>query len=867
MPVSCAASGCKSRYTLEAREKGITFHRFPRSNPVLLDKWCRAMKRATVTGELWTPSRYQRLCSLHFQQSCFDTTGQTKRLRDDVIPSIFNFPEEIQNEVPESKVFDVTPPCSNDIPIVLEAQNGEPDEGMTAVNIDTSLHCQVQLQDHPYVIPDIETLKKKLQASEDSRAQKEKELRNAKDREKRLRQTFLSIYQELNKRNLLSSQLLETLQPYEDIPLELFRKPESEYTAQQRLFSLTLQLNDPLSYRYLKKEIKLPLPGPRRLRQWLKSDRESPGLNSSVLEALLQKKQTHPHLYTRTCIVVDTLSLQQNVTFNSQQNEFVGFVNLGTGGVGSGSQEVANEVLMFMLVGTSGHWKSPVAYFFVKSLTPQAQKQLLVHVLQELCENGIEIVAVLMERNPRNEEMCTLLGCAFTDPCQLQTHFSLPNSDYKHYVVFDVCYELQTVTDTIEELGSIQSADGVIMWQYINDLMNIHKTTCMFPQLAKLSLLVNKLSDTVANALKFIQELNTEEFDGFRAIVSFIQIIGRLFDIFNSSSVRIQGDKGPVNHANLEQKLQILQETREYLLTLMTCDNVFLFQTSRAWCTVGLLVNITSITELLPYLLMDQDYVTTYRFQTHHLKEFFNSIRNTCGGSHLNPTALDVKFAVEKLLSEGGFIDLCVKNKVCFVHKSIGWNLPGYLQNIPCPFEETSIRLPGHIYSSCLLDVTVNNSEMFIAGWVVRKAFRQLSCNKCRWALVTDDRPQDFTSAYHLLQVKGGTTHFVPSNGTFKTVQTAEKELYHMLKYDYYRHSASALMLEYHVLLTLGPTDIFNLKEHIAQTELNIDNHHFHLVRLLTSLYYALRKPYIAKITEANKLQALVKQTLTRSQE
>ncbi|CAI9548535.1 unnamed protein product, partial [Staurois parvus] len=217
MPVSCAASGCKSRYTLEAREKGITFHRFPRSNPALLDKWCRAMKRATSTGELWMPSRYQRLCSLHFQQSCFDTTGQTKRLRDDVIPSIFNFPEDSQMkiflqkpEMIENQVMDVIELPSKDILRISETPNEELEENMTlGTNIDTTSNCQ----DHPYFIPDIETLKKKLQVSEDSRAQKEKELRNAKDREKRLRQTCRSIYQELRKRKLLCVQLQEVLQP------------------------------------------------------------------------------------------------------------------------------------------------------------------------------------------------------------------------------------------------------------------------------------------------------------------------------------------------------------------------------------------------------------------------------------------------------------------------------------------------------------------------------------------------------------------------------------------------------------------------------------------------------------------------------
>ncbi|KAM4040012.1 DNA transposase THAP9 isoform 2-T2 [Anomaloglossus baeobatrachus] len=859
MPVSCAASGCKSRYTLEAREKGITFHRFPRSNPALLDKWCRAMKRATSTGELWTPSRYQRLCSLHFQQSCFDTTGQTKRLRDDVIPSIFNFPEDTQKiEMSETKVLETSTPPMNDAHIVTETEVGR-SVVIIQSTAESSMHGQLQLQDHPYFIPDIDTLKRKLQASEDSRAQKEKELRNAKDREKRLRQTCLSIYHELIKRNLLSSELLDILQPYEDIPLELFKKPESEYSAQQRMFSLTLQLNDPLSYRYLRKETKLPLPGPRRLRQWLKSDLGGPGINSLVLKSLIQKKPSHPQLYSQVSLILSTFSIQQNVAFDCHRNKLVGFVNLGKGCSGSGSQDVANEVLMFTLVGTTGHWKVPIAYFYVKSLTPQAQKQLLVHVLHELYEKSFEVIVISMDRNVRNEEMCTMLGCDFTDPWELQTHFSLPNRDYRHFVVFDVCNELQTISDMIEEFGSILSPEGVIAWQYITDLMNLPR---MFPlvgdlKLEKMMLLCNKLSDTVANALQFIQELNSEHFHGFRAITNFIKIIGRVFDICNSTSVRLQGDKGPINQDNLEQKLQILQETREYLLTLTTCDNNFLFQTSRAWCTVGLLVNIASLSELLPRLLIDQDCITTYRFGTHHLKEFIHRVRRA-GVPDTRPTALDVTHTVGKLLSQSGFMDPNTKNDLCFACTSIGQGLTGFQHVIPYPFEYTSIKLPCHVYQSRLLDVTLHCSEMYIAGWVVREAFKQLSCNKCRWALVSSRPPKELTSAYHLLQVHGGIAHFVPSDGAVRSVQIAEKQLHQVLKYGSSERRLSALVLERHVLSILGPTDIFDLQEHIPQTELGIDNHHFQLLRLMASLYYALMEPYI----NSRKQKTAVNQTL-----
>ncbi|KAM4748916.1 DNA transposase THAP9 [Rhinophrynus dorsalis] len=879
MPVSCAASGCKSRYTLEARENGITFHRFPRSNPALLDKWRLAMKRATSNGELWMPSRYQRLCSLHFKQSCFDTTGQTKRLRDDVIPSIFNFPDDAQTDVSESKTEQMPEASISSTPTLPEAQTAVPTVEVISSNKDASISWQVPLQDHLYFIPDVETLKRKLQASEDSRAQKEKELRNAKDREKRLRQTYPSIYQKLQKRNLLSPQLLERLQPYGDIPLELYKKPESEYSVQQRLFSLTLQLHDPLSYKYLRNEIKLPLPGPRMLRQWLKTDCDKPGISSLALEALLQKKEEHPELYTRACLSVGSMPIQQHITYDSQQNELIGFVNLGIGGDANVIQEVANEALIFVLVGTAGHWKTPIAYFLMKTLTAGTQKEILLHVLHELSDNGFEVVAVTMERQRRNEEMCTLLGCKFADLRQLQTHFSLPESEYKHYILFDVSKERRLISDMLEDSETLQSPSGPIMWQYIDRLMNLQKTsvlqtgndmlpTTRFSQLMKLKLMVNTLCFTVANALKMLQELKWEAFTDSSATVDFLQVIDRIINVLTSTSPLVQGDKSPVNHNNLQEKLCILQETEDYLLSLVTCDRSFLYQSASGWYILGLLVNITSLKALLPNLLLTQNWIMTEKFSTHHLKSFVNDVQKA-GEWGKKPTAAQVKHAVRRLQAQCGLWKISthsrdLNNEMGFVTIPEDQISCSYLQHLQSPFLENCIKLPDHFYSSRVLDIMLQNSEMYIAGWIVREAFTQLVCNKCRCALVSGDTQQDFRNAYHLLQLKEGRFHFIPSNGTIKTVQTASKEFYYMLNNSKIQHKHSPLMLEQRVLSLLGSTDIFDLKEHIAQTVFGIDNHHFQLLRKITSLYYGLRQAYVLRLTQTSQYKAHVKQILTK---
>ncbi|XP_018407933.1 PREDICTED: THAP domain-containing protein 2-like [Nanorana parkeri] len=81
---ACAAINCTSRQT---RGCGKSFHRFPHGRPEILKKWVMNMRRDT-----FKPSSTAVLCSDHFEEFCFDRTGQTIRLRVDAVPTFFFFP-------------------------------------------------------------------------------------------------------------------------------------------------------------------------------------------------------------------------------------------------------------------------------------------------------------------------------------------------------------------------------------------------------------------------------------------------------------------------------------------------------------------------------------------------------------------------------------------------------------------------------------------------------------------------------------------------------------------------------------------------------------------------------------------------------
>ena len=72
----------------------FSFPRFPK-DPDRLKEWCVRIRRDDH-GKLWTPKGHAFLCCKHFSEDCFDRTGQTVRLHEGALPTIFDFPLHLQ---------------------------------------------------------------------------------------------------------------------------------------------------------------------------------------------------------------------------------------------------------------------------------------------------------------------------------------------------------------------------------------------------------------------------------------------------------------------------------------------------------------------------------------------------------------------------------------------------------------------------------------------------------------------------------------------------------------------------------------------------------------------------------------------------
>ncbi|XP_058622743.1 uncharacterized protein zgc:163143 isoform X2 [Onychostoma macrolepis] len=83
MVFRCCAYNCKNT----AKNKSLSFHKFPLKDPNLLKKWLKNLR-----WKDWKPAPNSKICSIHFEKKCLIEDGKRTRLHSWAVPTIFSFP-------------------------------------------------------------------------------------------------------------------------------------------------------------------------------------------------------------------------------------------------------------------------------------------------------------------------------------------------------------------------------------------------------------------------------------------------------------------------------------------------------------------------------------------------------------------------------------------------------------------------------------------------------------------------------------------------------------------------------------------------------------------------------------------------------
>ncbi|KAM9171133.1 THAP domain-containing protein 2 [Pangshura tecta] len=203
MPTSCAAAGCAAVYN---KSVNVSFHRFP-LDPKRRKEWIRLVKRNN-----FVPGKHTFLCSKHFESSCFDLTGQTRRLRMDAVPTIFDFPDHLKLRKSMSRN--------------LKTKDVYTPEGVS--NFKTNISCrQVQLE-HSYAFRSPMEAKKRIIKLEKEIASLRRRMKNCIKKEHRATQRWIEmtcLIKNLETNNILPGVTLDHILPnaLRNLPLEDFR--------------------------------------------------------------------------------------------------------------------------------------------------------------------------------------------------------------------------------------------------------------------------------------------------------------------------------------------------------------------------------------------------------------------------------------------------------------------------------------------------------------------------------------------------------------------------------------------------------------------------------------------------------------------
>ncbi|XP_061836696.1 THAP domain-containing protein 1 [Nerophis lumbriciformis] len=182
MVQTCSAYGCKNRYH---KDKDISFHKFPLARPDICGKWVSAMRRNN-----FKPTKYSNICSQHFTKDCFKRECNNRVLKENAVPSLFNFnlkSECLEDPFTSEIHFPLSFPLTSDT--VMEEVESEPARSLPDTHGDTVVvSC-----DHNYTAEDSARQKKRIQQLEEQLELLRKKLKTTQQKCRRQERQLKSL--------------------------------------------------------------------------------------------------------------------------------------------------------------------------------------------------------------------------------------------------------------------------------------------------------------------------------------------------------------------------------------------------------------------------------------------------------------------------------------------------------------------------------------------------------------------------------------------------------------------------------------------------------------------------------------------------
>lgn len=340
------------------------------------------------------------------------------------------------------------------------------------------------------------------------------------------------------------------------------RKP---FTKAEQNFALSLFYKSPSTYKFLRNNKKITLPGMSTIRRWIGNSKFRPGFNSGLFRQLKKKCESMSQDELYCTLIFDEMKIKNYLEYSKFLDCVEGYEDLGPKGR---TNKLAGQAMVFMIRGLYSSWKMPICYFLpATSVKNCILSELLVEVIKRLLDCGFHVKAVICDQGTNNVAALKLLNVTKDKP-----FFEV--NKRRIYSIFDTPHLFKNLRNHLKKSNFIFEGKEV-SFQDLRDVYDIDKKSCTSRSLLKITdnhinpgpfqlmsfkLAMQLFSNTMSTAIK--TSVYTGQLKSKTAIqtANMIKYFNDLLDVLNSMSLYHSNPFKCALSTERPQQLEFLQK-------------------------------------------------------------------------------------------------------------------------------------------------------------------------------------------------------------------------------------------------------------------------------------------------------------------
>lgn len=165
-----------------------------------------------------------------------------------------------------------------------------------------------------------------------------------------------------------------------------------------------------------------------------------------------------------------------NLAIREQQiyckGRFVGGVDLRTTDTqDNDTATMANNACVLMDVAINQHWKIPIGYFLIKSLTASEKATVIKQALHLLNEVNAKVYSITFDGLSSNLTMCSILGANLCyGHSDFKPYFSNPATNDPCFIFLDLCHMIKLIRNTLGDEQVLKCEGHQILWLFFTKI-------------------------------------------------------------------------------------------------------------------------------------------------------------------------------------------------------------------------------------------------------------------------------------------------------------------------------------------------------------------------------------------------------------